>query len=67
MFARPIRMSTEAFASFVEELAKPPRVVPQIVELMKRKAPWEHGYIAGASSDREQAPRTKDPSSEDRP
>ena len=36
-----IRMSPAGFAAFLEALSAPPRVVPEIVELAKRKAPWE--------------------------
>ena len=36
-----IRMSPPGFAAFLEALSAPPRVVPQIVDLVKRKAPWE--------------------------
>src|SRR5260370_34180719 len=35
-----IRMSPEGFAAFLEALSAPPRVVPEMAELMKRKAPW---------------------------
>jgi uncharacterized protein (DUF1778 family) len=36
-----IRMSPAGFEAFVKALSGPPRRVPEIVELMKRKAPWE--------------------------
>jgi uncharacterized protein (DUF1778 family) len=36
-----IRMSPAGFAAFLEALSPPPRVVPEIVDLAKRKAPWE--------------------------
>jgi uncharacterized protein (DUF1778 family) len=36
-----IRMSPAGFEEFVKALSTPPRKVPQIVELMKRKTPWE--------------------------
>jgi uncharacterized protein (DUF1778 family) len=40
---RPIRMSPEGFAEFVAMLDRPPEVVPAIVELFRRRAPWEQG------------------------
>jgi uncharacterized protein (DUF1778 family) len=36
-----ITMSAEGFKAFVEELDKPAKPVPQLMELLKRKAPWE--------------------------
>lgn len=36
-----IRMSPAGFAAFLEALSAPPRVVPEILGLMQRKAPWE--------------------------
>ena len=36
-----IRMSPEGFKDFLDIISRPPTVVPEIVELMKRKAPWE--------------------------
>ena len=41
-----IRMSPEGFAAFVELLDSPARPVPEMVELLKRPAPWE---TSGAS------------------
>jgi uncharacterized protein (DUF1778 family) len=43
---RLIRMSAEGFAAFMAILSAPPAAVPQVVELAKRPAPWEPGYIA---------------------
>lgn len=40
-----IRMSPEGFASFMEVLAAPTAPVPEMVELAKRPAPWEAGYV----------------------
>ncbi|WP_425414092.1 DUF1778 domain-containing protein [Pleomorphomonas oryzae] len=37
----PIRMSPEGFQAFVEVLSEPARPVPEMVELLKRPAPWE--------------------------
>lgn len=36
-----IRMSPEGFAAFVDMLDRPARPVPEMVELLKRPAPWE--------------------------
>ena len=43
---RPIRMSPEGFADFMAALSGPAEAVPQMVELAKRPAPWEPGYVA---------------------
>jgi len=37
-----IRMSAAGFTAFIEALSAAPRVVPEMVELMERKAPWEN-------------------------
>src|SRR5690348_11500104 len=37
-----VRMSPAGFTAFLEALSAPPRIVPEMVELMKRKAPWEN-------------------------
>lgn len=36
-----IRMSPEGFTAFVDMLDRPARPVPEMVELLKRPAPWE--------------------------
>ena len=36
-----IRMSADGFAAFLKALSAPAAAVPEIVELMGRKAPWE--------------------------
>jgi uncharacterized protein (DUF1778 family) len=36
-----VRMSPADFAAFLEALSAPPLVVPEIMELAKRAAPWE--------------------------
>jgi uncharacterized protein (DUF1778 family) len=36
-----ITMSAEGFKAFVDELDKPAKPVPELVELLRRKAPWE--------------------------
>jgi uncharacterized protein (DUF1778 family) len=36
-----IRMSPEGFATFVDLLDRPAKAVPEMVELLKRPAPWE--------------------------
>lgn len=38
---RVIFLSEEGFDDFMRLTSGPPRVVPAVVELMKRKAPWE--------------------------
>lgn len=45
MESRLIRMSPEAFAEFMAALATPAVPVPELVEVLKRPAPWEPGYI----------------------
>jgi uncharacterized protein (DUF1778 family) len=42
---RLVRMSPEGFAEFMEVLSAPASPVPEIVELAKRPAPWDPGYI----------------------
>lgn len=41
-----IRMSPECFAAFMDILAQPAAPVPEMVEVLKRPAPWEAGYKA---------------------
>ena len=41
-----IRMTPEGFAGFMEILSRPAAPVPEMVELAKRPAPWEPGFIA---------------------
>ncbi|THK36486.1 DUF1778 domain-containing protein [Ensifer sp. MPMI2T] len=41
-----IRMSSEGFADFMEILSRPAIPVPEMVELVRRPAPWEPGYVA---------------------
>ena len=36
-----VRMSTESFEAFVSVLAAPAAPVPELVELVRRPAPWE--------------------------
>lgn len=43
METAPIRMSPAGFKSFMAALAKPGHPVPEMVELLQRKAPWESG------------------------
>lgn len=40
-----IRMSPEAFAHFMAVLEAPAQPDPELVELMKRPAPWEPGHV----------------------
>ncbi len=37
----PIRMSAEGFQAFVDVLSEPARPVSEMVEVLKRPAPWE--------------------------
>jgi uncharacterized protein (DUF1778 family) len=41
METAPSRMDPAAFKAFTETLAKPATAVPEITELLRRKAPWE--------------------------
>ena len=41
---RLVRMTDEGFADFVAAISEPPVAVPEIVEVVKRQAPWEPGY-----------------------
>lgn len=43
---RLIRMSPEGFSQFMAALAAPAAAVPEMVELAKRPAPWEPGYVS---------------------
>lgn len=43
---RLIRMSPEGFSEFMAALSAPVAPVPEMVELVKRPAPWEPGYAA---------------------
>jgi uncharacterized protein (DUF1778 family) len=36
-----ITMSAEGFKAFMEELDSPAKPVPEMVEFLRRKAPWE--------------------------
>jgi uncharacterized protein (DUF1778 family) len=42
---RLIRMGDEGFAEFMAALSAPAAPVPELVELMKRPAPWEPGHV----------------------
>lgn len=41
MESAPIRMSPTGFKAFMEALAKPAAAVPEMTEVLRRKAPWE--------------------------
>ncbi len=41
METAPIRMTPTAFKAFMDALAKPAEAVPEMTELLRRKAPWE--------------------------
>ncbi len=43
MESRLIRMSPEGFAAFMDALSAPAAPVPEMVELVRRPAPWEQG------------------------
>lgn len=45
MESRPIRMSAKGFAGFMAVLAGPATSAPEMVELAKRPASWERGYV----------------------
>jgi uncharacterized protein (DUF1778 family) len=38
-----IRMSPSGFNAFMKELSRPAVVVPELVEVARRRAPWETG------------------------
>jgi uncharacterized protein (DUF1778 family) len=39
----PIRMTAEGFGAFLQVIDEPPKPVPEIVDVLRRKAPWETG------------------------
>jgi len=41
METAPIRMSPAGFKAFMAALSEPARPVPEMIELFRRKAPWE--------------------------
>lgn len=41
METMPIRMSAQGFDAFLDALSAPPVAVPEMVELLRRPAPWE--------------------------
>lgn len=41
----PIRMNPESFDAFMAVLAAPAVTVPEMIELLQRKAPWESGAV----------------------
>jgi uncharacterized protein (DUF1778 family) len=41
MESLPIRMTAQGFADFTAALAAPAKAVPELVELFRRRAPWE--------------------------
>lgn len=43
MEMRPIRMTAAGFAAFTAALAGPPAPVPEMVDVVRRRAPWESG------------------------
>ena len=43
METAPIRMSPAGFRAFMDVLSEPVRPIPEVVELLRRRAPWESG------------------------
>ncbi|OHV82670.1 DUF1778 domain-containing protein [Rhizobium sp. LCM 4573] len=43
MESAPIRMSADGFGAFLKALSSPATTVPEMVELLRRPAPWENG------------------------
>ena len=41
MESMPVRMSPEGFDAFMQALSSPAQAVPEMVELLRRPAPWE--------------------------
>ncbi len=44
---RMVRMGAEGFAAFLAAIAKPAEVVPELVEIIGRTAPWEREGAGG--------------------
>lgn len=42
---RLIRMSPDGFAHFMAAISGPAAPVPEMIEVVKRPAPWEPGYV----------------------
>lgn len=42
-----VRMSPAGFEAFLEALSAPPAAVPEMVEVLKQKAPWERSAAQG--------------------
>lgn len=40
----PLRMTGKGFESFLETLSAPAEAPDAMVEVLRRPAPWEHGY-----------------------
>ncbi len=43
MDSLPIRMSARGFAAFMEALTAPARPVPELVDFLRRRVPWQAG------------------------
>ncbi len=43
MESAPIRMSPDGFDAFLKALSSPAVAVPEMVEVLRRPAPWENG------------------------
>lgn len=42
-----IRMTPEGFEDFMAIIETPPTLVPEMVRILERPAPWEAGYNIG--------------------
>lgn len=49
---RLIRMSPDGFAAFMTTLSGPATVVPEMVEIARRPAPWEPGHADRNGADK---------------
>lgn len=47
MEAMPVRMSAEGFDAFMQALSAPAQAVPDMVQVLRRPAPWEPQDGAG--------------------
>lgn len=41
MEAMPVRMSAEGFDAFMQAVSSPAQAVPEMVQVLRRPAPWE--------------------------
>jgi uncharacterized protein (DUF1778 family) len=59
----PVRMSPAGFKAFMAAVSGPATAVPEMMELFRRRAPWETEAFAG---DATTGPREQDPSNRKR-